>query len=237
LFHHRQGEEYFDNEAYERDEREIIKKLVKKDMVCLDIGANIGYHTVLMAKLARLVYAFEPEKSNQELLDKNIKENNLTDVGVFHCAVLDKDDTTTLHIADPIHNGHYGMARTYHSRWCLGDSQKVSTMKIDSLNLKPNFIKMDVEGSEFYALKGMINTLERYMPIIMMEFHPPSIEESGASPEKIWQLLKGLGYQITLIPNLEIKTYSDLDLLTRAEGGGKNILCTPHFLTKFWSEQ
>ena len=237
MFHHRPGEEYFDNEGYERDERAIVKKLVKKDMICLDIGANIGYYTVLLAKLAKQVYAFEPEESNYQLLNKNILEKGNCNVAIFHTAVSDQDGVTQLYKADEKHNGHYGMARTYESKWHDRNNPPVTvpTMKIDSLDLKPNFIKMDVEGSEFYALKGMINTLERYQPIIMMEFNPPSIEESGAMPEKVWSLLKGLGYQITLIPNLEIKTYYDLDLLSRVEGGGKNILCIPSFLRR--SEQ
>jgi hypothetical protein len=52
------------NGVYEPEETELIKKLVKPNDVCIDVGANVGYFTVLMAKLGAYVYAFEPEPSN-----------------------------------------------------------------------------------------------------------------------------------------------------------------------------
>lgn len=63
------------NGIHEKEETEFIKSFITGDMVCVDIGANIGYFTILMAKQAKHIYAFEADKSNFIQLRKNIELN------------------------------------------------------------------------------------------------------------------------------------------------------------------
>ena len=78
---------------YEPYETELFKKLIKSGMVVVDIGANIGYYTLLAAKLVGnngRVYAFEPEPTNYRFLIKNIELNRYKNIKLIQKAVSDK---------------------------------------------------------------------------------------------------------------------------------------------------
>ena len=213
---------YYQNGEYEPEETKLIKNLVKPSHVCLDIGANVGYFTVLMAKQCKLVYAFEPEPSNYDLMIKNVVANDLgRKVIPFNNAVSDKTGSSKLYLCDASH----GMHRLYKSKHC-NKSINVNTLDIDSQDIQPDFVKIDVEGHEHSVILGMLMTLEKHHPTIVMEFHPPSIEESGHHPRGIYDQLIVLGYSIRLVPDIDKPiSYERLYELTNNESGGQNILC------------
>jgi hypothetical protein len=143
---------------------------------------------------------------------------------VFHYnkAVSNEDGQVILYHFD----SNSGMHRIYKSKW-IGHPLIVNTVKLDNLFMDKHidFIKMDIEGSEYGALKGMKSLLENCHPKMIMEFHPPSIEEYGASPEEEYHFLKTLGYSIRLIPKISIPiSFEELDKETRKESG-RNVLC------------
>ena len=216
---------FIQNGKYEPEETEIIKKLVKAQDVCLDIGANIGYFTVLLAKKCKEVWAFEPEPSNFNMLMMNLMMNDISNVYTVKSAVSWECGTNKLYLCDKSH----GMHRMYKSVHCK-DSIDVKTVSIDSTGLRPNFIKVDAEGFEWNVLLGMCHTLDKYHPIVVMEFHPPSIEEAGHKhhPQAIYDQLKVLGYDIYLMPYIE-NTISFNKLYERTDNvsGGQSILCLP----------
>jgi len=175
-----------------------------------------------MAKLCKKVIAFEPEPTNYKLLKKNVKNLN---VELIKGAVCATEDDQRLWLC----GSNSGMHRLYDSSWSTEDSIMVPGYCIDKWFYyeKIDFVKMDIEGSELGALKGMKELLERCHPIMIMEFHPPSIEEYGASPEEEYHFLKTLGYNIRLIPKISITiSYEELDKETRKESG-RNLLCLP----------
>jgi len=176
-----------------------------------------------MAKHCGFVDAFEPDPNNMELLRRNIKLNNLENVLTYQKAVGEFNySNEELYIC----SSNSGMHRLYPSKWC-NNSIKVQSIRIDIYEFQPDFIKMDIEGSELGALKGMKATLESYHPTMIMEFHPPSIEEYGASPEEEYHFLKTLDYSIRLIPKISIPiSFLELEKETRKESG-RNVLCVP----------
>jgi len=179
---------------YDIREREIVQELAHGN--CLDIGANIGYHTLTMAKSKKVnyVYAFEPDPMNIYNLMLNLNLNLLHHkVEVYGCAITEKTGKTNLYKCD--HND--GMHRIYPSQYCTKEYIEVDTRRIDNIlkkNRKIDFVKLDIEGSEYGALKGMQQMLKRDHPTIMMEFHPPSIEEAGDKPEDSYNFLMEIGY-------------------------------------------
>lgn len=210
---------------YEPEETDIIKKLVHSDAICLDIGANIGYFTVLMAKRCRFVYAFEPEEENSKMLAKNIILNNLENVARFQSAVCEYDGLVDLYLSGL----NYGMHRIYPSRWCRAGISHVKGIKIDDISLsKVDFIKMDIEGAEYFALQGMKNTLDIFRPDILMEFHPPTIREAGIDPYDVYRFMTNRDYAIYLAPNIVNPIgFNELVEKTNDEMGGQNIVCIP----------
>jgi len=216
---------FWQNEFYEPEETALIKQLVKPDWICMDIGANIGYFTILMAKQCKFVYAFEPELSNVKLWLDNIGLNDLIPkTTIYSEAVGDKNGTMPLYLC-PTNNG---MHRLYKSKWCSDKTDTyVYTTQLDDYKFsKIDFIKMDIEGAEYGALNGMVELLIKDHPTIMMEFHPMSIKEYGINPEKVHEFITRLGYNISVIPQIDWNlTYEQLITKTNDESGGKNILC------------
>ena len=203
----------------------IVTSLVTKDDVVLDIGANVGYFTILLAGIAYHVLGFEPSLNNYRKLEENtIHLDNIT---LFNKAVSDTSKSNQDLYLCPLDNG---MNRLYKSKWCEGgEIEKVETIAIDDLIFstprnyilfayKVNFIKIDVEGFEYRVLMGMRKLLERDHPTIMLECHPPSIEEAGDSPRVLYELLKNeMGYQdpINCFTNGTITSYDKLEENTR----------------------
>ena len=209
---------------YEQDETNVIKNLVKPSWVCMDIGANIGYFTILLAQRCKHVYAFEPEPGNFEMLKLNLQLNKFGDVTIYREAVGNKNGTMPLYISDENH----GMHRLYKSKWCRDITDTyVYVTELDNYKFpKIDFIKMDIEGAEFGALNGMVELLIRDHPIIIMEYHPMAIKEYGADPRKVYEFMHKLNYKMSLIPNIQEPVfYEDLAVLTSDPTGGRNILC------------
>lgn len=167
---------------FESPETKIFKQRVKRDDTVLDIGANIGYHTLTFAKLVGSegrVFAFEPDQDNFALLDKNVKENKFGNVVLVNKAVSDKSGDTKLFLSednmgdhriyDSGQGGKFIVAETV----CLDEFLKDHKDKID-------FIKMDIQGAEEKALYGMKEILKSNEKLeIVTEFWPIGLEGMG----------------------------------------------------------
>lgn len=138
---------------YEPNQTNLIKSIVKKGDTVIDIGANIGYYTLLMSKLVGKegkVISFEPEENNLKLLRKTISTNKLKNVELIEGVANNKDGIVQLSISKHNKGGHN----------LLGVDElkkiKVNSHKIDNLlnGEKPSFVKIDVEGAEQFVLDG-----------------------------------------------------------------------------------
>lgn len=195
---------------------QLIKKYINKNSVALDIGACIGNFTKFLAENCLHVYAFEPFCDNFKRLAINCKK--LDNVTLLEIAIGNKDNESKLYLCP----NDIGMNRLYPSQWCKDGGQiTVDTRKIDSLNLPNNkidFVKIDVEGYEYFVIMGMTKLLMRDHPIVMMEFHPPSMEEAGSDPDKLYHFMMDIGYKYPIIVHdqrIKIKSYEDLDNICR----------------------
>lgn len=208
--------------VYEYEETQLVKKLVKNDFTVLDIGANIGYFTLILARQAKQVHAFEPEPRNFQILQKNVETNGLKNVTLYNAAVAETAGTCTLHLCDT----NRGMHRIYESHWCNEGTVDVQKIKIDDMNFERiDLVKIDVEGAELGVLKGMKQLLGKGKTMVLMEFHPPSIIEYGAQPREIYDLMMSLGYKLRL-PGGDAISFDALERHA-TEQVASNILCTP----------
>ena len=178
----------------------MIKQEVKEGNNVIDIGANIGYFTLLFAKLVGpngKVFAFEPDPTNFSILKKNIEENNYDNVILSQKAISDKTETTKLFLC----KFSNGMHRIYNSDLCDKSLDIESTTMDDffsEINFKDkiNFIKIDTEGSEMKVLAGIEKILESNDATIQIEYNPSSIRESGFSPKSLPDFLIKMGFDL-----------------------------------------
>lgn len=165
---------------YEPIETEIVKTHVKKNDVVVDVGANIGYYTLLMAKNDAFVHSYEPEPNNFGLLEKNVILNNFSsNVTLYNKAVSDFIGHSKLSLSD-ISTGQHKLSN---------NSSSVRTIDVDVTTIeldKIDFAKIDVEGGEFSVLKGM-KTLPNKM---LVEFNSKNIEESGSNYNDLLDFLQ-----------------------------------------------
>ena len=136
-----------------------FKKYSNKNKVCLDIGANIGCHSVILSNYFSKVYAFEPQKEVFKLLKKNITVNGCKNVVINNFGLSDKESTAKMKCFNENKSVNIGgIGITDDENGC--ETIKIKTL--DSLNIQNiGFIKIDVEGHEYNAFIGGLSTIKK----------------------------------------------------------------------------
>jgi FkbM family methyltransferase len=179
--------------TYEPHLQRAIKKYVNQGDTVYDIGANIGYVALSLAKKVGpngRVAAFEPVPRNIEALVENIENNQLTNIQVFNVAASDKQGLAVIRSVGNLSTA----SLIWHMRETSARKLTINTASIDELvvsgNLigNPRFVKIDVEGAEGLVLLGMEQTIADAKPVIFVEC-------SEAGRETTWRLLTKLNYR------------------------------------------
>ena len=190
--------------TYEELEAKIMEEKIKVGSIVVDVGANIGLHTLNMARIVGntgRVFAFEPDPSNFEILGENVKINNYQNIILEEKAVGDKHGRVTLYQSDNPGN-HRLFPQTKQTKGEVEvELTSLDKYFIDSnLAEKISFIKIDVEGLEFSVLNGMKNILKNNKKIkILFEFVPENIMEVGFAPIGVLNLLTSIGFKLYCI--------------------------------------
>ena len=195
--------------VHEAFETELVKRLVKKGDVVLDIGANIGYYTLIFAKYVEKegrVFAFEPNPDNFELLKKNVKINGYKNVVMVNKAVSNKTGKWKLYLS--VYNK--GDNRIFD----VNDGRRfieIETIRLDdyfkNYDREIDFIKMDVQGAEGGVIQGMPNLLQKSKNLkIISEFCPTLFEFFGVDSEDYLNLLLNNEFKLYLINDIKRKT-------------------------------
>ncbi|HBT81637.1 hypothetical protein A2757_00560 [Candidatus Giovannonibacteria bacterium RIFCSPHIGHO2_01_FULL_48_47] len=222
--------------VYDEYETELVKNLIKPGMRAVDIGAHIGYFTLIMARAAGpegKVWAFEPEPENFKLLKTNIKINNLDNVTAYPYALSNKKGKVKLFL-DKKNLGNVSLQAGNISAQDLGGSFEVEAHTLDEHfeKEKIDFIKIDVQGAEGLVLKGGEKTLKNNKLKMIMEFWPWGLKNLGSDPLEFLIWLQGLGFRFSLLDARQkiLKPKDPASLLSVSENreGGKgwaNLLC------------
>jgi FkbM family methyltransferase len=214
---------------YEPFETAVVKHVVKPGFVCLDIGANVGYYSLLFAKLTGptgRIYAFEPEKKNYSLLLENIRTNGYKNITAENCAVSDENGRIKLYISEDNAGDHRIEGGETAKRY-----QEINMLKIDDYlrdkNNRVDYVKLDIQGADFKAIKGMANTLKNNPDImIQSEFWPAGMLHMGIDPSEYLQTLEAQGFIVyDIIECTKSKIWKKADFarmlsLYTAENGG-----------------
>lgn len=194
----------FSKGEYEPELTDCFTKLVKKNYIILDIGAHTGYYTLLASKLMEstgTVHAFEPMPDLFERLRANIKLNECKNVVLNETAIWAKEGELYLHPATSENSGNSSIFYRYGNKY---DTIIVKAITIDEyinkMHLrKVDLIKIDIEGSEPFALIGGRHTLEKYKPDVICEVLPKLLSNFGYSVSDLRTFFSSLGYKAFLI--------------------------------------
>lgn len=187
----------FDTGSYEENETKIIMECVKENDTILDIGANIGIYTILLNKYKNCAtYSFEPIKYTFNLLKKNIKVNNVN-AKIYNVGLSDKNKVEKFYF----NRKEIGASSMRDIRKDKENTSilKCNVMKLDDFIEKEgitniDFIKIDIEGAELFALMGGGMNIKKHKPIIFCEMLRKWTKKFDYHPNDIINLLKSFGY-------------------------------------------
>lgn len=174
--------------SYESEQVKIFEKEIKKGDVFFDIGANVGFYSLLAAELvgpSGKVFAFEPFPENFKYLKKHIEINNYKNIFPFEVAV--SSETGIAFFGGVINRSQGHLINS--------NGLKVKTIAIDEWVKEnklpiPNVMKIDVEGAEMSVLTGAKNTITNNHPTIFLSTHSEEFHKNCCN------LLISLGYKL-----------------------------------------
>jgi len=183
--------------SYETVETEFLKTVAQPGWSVLDIGANCGWYSLVLARKSPeiTVHAFEPIPSTCLLLQRNIKLNDLNNVRVHEIGISDKPGTL-----DFLYTRSCSGATSLKQAGQPGMTERVrcDVTTIDDFcharNISPQLLKCDIEGAELLALKGGERTIGDAKPIILLELLRKWSTRFGYHPNDAFALLDGMGY-------------------------------------------
>lgn len=202
------------NGYHEYDITIITLNLLKEGQLCIDVGANCGYYTILFSKIVKekgLVISFEPDKNNLYFLIRNVKYNRCSNVRIYPYAVSDKDSSAILSIDKKTGFDSYIIEETKSN--INSKILMVKTIKLDSLNYeKPVYLlKIDAQGNEVRILKGSCKVLINTKYVIF-EYCPSMIvERTKENPLLVFEILSKNNFNLYLIKNERFIKLNKLD--------------------------
>lgn len=188
-----------EHQEYEPRLTTFLQQMLKPGNIIIDLGANIGYHTLLAASIvseAGHVYAVEPNFVNLQLLYASLYQNRFFHVTVFPYAA--SNNCSILKLKEFGSNGVTGTPERYRE-----SVQYIQSARMDDLipaNHKVDFIKMDIEGYEPFAFQGMTRIIERYKPTLVTEFSPWHIwHRTHTEPFAYLRMIHRYGYHLSVL--------------------------------------
>lgn len=193
--------------VYDNEIIELAKKYITSETSFLDIGANYGQMSVVVSKIIESkgkgkVYSFEAEPFVGEVLQKNVKLNNCKNVEIVLGAVHNKSGEKLIFPEPDFKRfdsyGSFGIDPEATA------GRTVETLTIDELNIqeKISFIKVDIQGSDLFALQGAKNTILKNKPVIVFEFEEQLQNEFKTSFNDYVEFVRSINYKFISILGL-----------------------------------
>lgn len=185
----------------EPDLRRFFNQRLAKGMVVLDVGGNVGLVSRICARnvgSTGRVIAFEPDPYTREFLMYNVK--NQANIQVSPVALSDENTMANLHIHPRSGTSNSLIAFDGAKETVQVECKKIDTYLLEHPYLKPDYVKIDVEGAELKVLGGMRDTIARLPKLkIVIEYCPENLANGGVSPEDYYTYLNNLGLSVEII--------------------------------------
>ena len=179
--------------TYEPHVTKELRRILSPESVFVDIGANVGLFTLMAASILTKgkVFALEPAHENLQLLYRSVTENKFTNVTIYPYAATDRQKIL-----------RFGSWGPYCHVASDADSDYVAGVALDELlpYQRIDVVKMDIEGHEPFALKGMERIIKQWSPTIFTEFNPSCLRDfAKVNPLDYLSALRGYGYQLHIL--------------------------------------
>lgn len=198
-------------EKLNEPELTFLNRFIKSDSTVLDLGANYGHYTIEMARLCPggKVYAFEPVPFTFRVLERVVDHFKMEHISLHHLAVSDAAGQVEM-VLPLLPFGAPNTGVAYIGNKEDGDSEKVQiqTVTLDEMPIKGNvdFIKMDIEGHEPKAMKGMEQLITDSRPVILIEFSHNCLQRAGEEPGPFAEYLQEkLQYEFHQVQGKQLK--------------------------------
>jgi len=201
---------------FEPQESAFIFRNVRDSDTCVDIGANVGFYTLGLAKRATrgAVHSFEPAPLNYHVLVLNVLTNGLSNVVVNHCAVGDKNGTANLCIAQ---DGAFSSLVDTGRKPIIGTSPtRMITLDFycsDHALQRIDILKVDVEGAEPAVIRGasrLLADFERRPRLVMLELFEPMLRQFGSCIHEVESLMRSYGYKPFVFAGGRCEPFSEM---------------------------
>ncbi len=181
----------------------FIKTQLKPGDYFFDVGANVGCFS-LAASLcvgdSGKVYAFEPIKKVYIRLNENIELNRIKNISTIPMAVYEKNTMLRIFLAN---QENLGMSSIYEHDAMSGEVFEIEAISLDGFMSsndikKADFVKIDIEGAELQALRGMVNTIRRHQPVFMVEISE-NVLKKESDRNQIFTFFDGFNYSAFIV--------------------------------------
>jgi FkbM family methyltransferase len=204
-------------DEFEGNELRAIKKIVKNGWTVFDVGANIGWYSMNLAKSFTdvKVVAFEPVPSTYKYLLDNIALNDVPNVSAYNTGLSNEEGTKEMYFFKE-GMGNASLKNVSERENVEMTQAQFTTMDIfaSKHGVKPDFIKCDVEGAELFVFQGAKEVLKRDKPVVFTEMLRKWSAKFNYHPNDIIDLFSGLGYQCYTIEKDTFKKFDRVDEAT-----------------------
>lgn len=195
---------------FDTKEIDMIKKIIKKGDVVIDVGANIGIYTCILAKLVSPnghVFSFEPIPENVHLIRKSVELNNFKNVSIIPKGVAAKPSKLTMYLAKDVAGHSFAEFKGHVGKKIID----VTTID-NEIQEEIKFMKIDAEGFDFQVLKGMQKTIKNSHDLtILIEFYPSQLRSAGDSPELFLEYLLENNFKCVDLRTNEYLNYQNIN--------------------------
>jgi len=208
-FRHRSFLHHLSTGRYQPMMTDLFKSHLKPGMIVVDGGAHIGFYTLLAARLVGphgRVFSFEPDNFNFRCLLLNISRNKLRNVVAIQKAIADKTGDANFYEWSSTISSSLANRKDLRGADVRRVEVPSTTLDAEIGNIPVDVIKLNIEGAEAMALRGMSRMLQSDRPVAMFaEVNPPALRELGQTPEAFVGELKQLGFAVHAIDEVNYK--------------------------------
>lgn len=205
--------------SHERFYQELLLKLGDDKTVFYDIGANIGYYSLLLSPFSKKIYAFEPNPILSDRLSKTIKRNSLQNIKLFNIGVSNQNSDLPFYFDGSNHNLGTFIHKQDGSKEIMIEVKRLDDILVSEGLETPEIIKIDTEGLELDILEGY-SKINEHLPILVIEWMPESNEVEKMSA----RLFKILNHQYEVY---RIGIDPELTPYSRQSNSSSNLLLFP----------